>query len=196
MTFALPAEQEDFVKRNSRFMEVLPSLENRLNQVFLRRFESADQAPKVVFFLGRLIAKDFHEILLNCANGYGMAGLKLLRPMFEATMTAIYLTHRPDEAKTFLEYHYVHQRRGLKIAESVGVDLSDCVPKGQQEEIEAKYQAIKDHYRQVCPKCGAGRILDTLAVGHDNGSCHEPTACHRDGGPRGLGFLGSGRDGV
>ncbi len=65
--------------------------------------------------------------------------------------------HRPEEAETFLEYHFVHQRRGLKIAESVGVDLSQALPKEQQADIEVKYQAIKDRYRQVCPKCGDSR---------------------------------------
>jgi hypothetical protein len=155
--FGIPQEEQDFLGRNSRFMEVLPRLEARLNQILIRTFETSDAAQKVVFFLGRLIAEDFHEILLVCANGYGHAGLKLIRPMFEATVTAFYLMRHPEEAEAFLEYDFVHQRKGLKIAESVGVDLSEAVPKDQQAKIEAKYQEIKEHYRQVCPKCGESR---------------------------------------
>jgi len=157
ITFGVPAEQEDFAKRNSRFFEILPKFEERLNQVLVRQFETGDTAQKVVFFLGRLIAEDFHEILLIAANGYGMAGLRLFRSMFEANVTAMYLTQHPAEAETFLDYHYVHRRKGLQIAKSLGVDLSDRVPREQQVEVEAKYQEIKSHYRQVCPKCGESR---------------------------------------
>lgn len=44
--------------------------------------EHPDEAPakNAVFFLGRLLAEDFMEMFLNCAYGYGFAGLKLLRP--------------------------------------------------------------------------------------------------------------------
>jgi hypothetical protein len=109
----------------------------------------------VVYMLGRLALEDFQEIMLVCANGYGMAGLKLLRPMFEATITARYLRLHPEEAAIFLRYHYVHRRKTLKIAESVGVDLSDRYSQSQIDEIESMYQEIKGHYRQVaCNDCG------------------------------------------
>jgi len=155
-SFGIPAEQSDFVQRNARFMEVLPRLTERSNQILIRTLTEPDQAHSVVFYLGRLVIEDFMEILLNCANGYGMAGLKLVRPMLEATVTALYLTQHPEEAEAFLKYHLVHQRKTLKIAESVGIDLSDRIPQTQQREIEEQYQLIRGRYRQVtCPECGS-----------------------------------------
>ena len=155
-SFGIASEQNSFSERNSRFMEIFPRLTNQSNQILIRTLTAPDEAHSVVFYLGRLVVEDFMEILLNCANGYGMAGLKLLRPMFEATVTALYLTKHPEEAKAFLDYHTVHQRKGLKLAESVGVDLADRIPKTQQAEIEARYQQVRDLYRQVkCPECGA-----------------------------------------
>jgi hypothetical protein len=95
-----------------------------------------------------------------CSNGYGMAGLKLLRPMFEATVTARYLRMNPAETPLFLEYHHVHQRKFLKLAEQNGVDLSDRVSATQRDEIEADYQRVRQHYRQVvCDDCGGEREL-------------------------------------
>ena len=94
VTFGLPEEQNQFCVRNARFLEVLPQLRARIDQVLSREFTPEDKAQIVVFVLGRLIVEDFMEILLNCANGYGMAGLKLLRPMFEALVTALYLARQ------------------------------------------------------------------------------------------------------
>ncbi len=79
------------------------------------------------------------EILLCCANGYGMAGMKLLRPMFEGVVAALYVANHPEEAEAFLEYHVVHQRKIQKVAESAGVDLSVVIPAEQQDAIELKY---------------------------------------------------------
>lgn len=160
ITFGLPEEQADFVRRNAKFFEVWPRLQDDINRVFVRQFTPHDVAQTVVFTLGRLAVEDFMEILLVCGNGYGMAGLKLLRPMFEATITARYIGQNPAEAPTFLEYHYVHQRKALNLAASVGVDLSARVPPAQQAEVEKAYQAIKHQYRQiVCDDCGTEREL-------------------------------------
>ncbi len=154
MQFGLAHEHADFERRNATFVEVLPRLQETSRRAFIGEFQH-DTAQMVVYMLGRLALEDFQEIMLVCANGYGMAGLKLLRPMFEATITARYLRLHPEEAAIFLRYHYVHRRKTLKIAESVGVDLSDRYSQSQIYEIESMYQEIKGHYRQVaCNDCG------------------------------------------
>lgn len=159
MQFGLPAEQADFERRNAAFLEVLPRLQEACRRAYIGEFKY-DTAQMVVYLLGRLALEDFQEIMLVCANGYGMAGLKLLRPMFETMITARYLRLHPEEASIFLEYHYVHRRKTLKLAESVGVDVSNQYSQSQREEIERVYQEIKGHYRQVvCDDCGTEREL-------------------------------------
>jgi len=160
MTFGFPEEQQEFQERNPRFVEVLPAFKERIDQVVSREFMPANLAQRIVFGLGKLAAEDFMEILLNCANGYGMAGLKLLRPMFEVTVTAMYLARHEDEVEQFMDYHYVHQRKSLMIAADVGADLGAIVTEAQRRAVEEAYQAVRPRYRQViCAKCQTEREL-------------------------------------
>ena len=160
ITIGLPEEQADFARRNVRFFEVWPRLRDTIDRAFFRQFTPSDAAQKVIFTLGRLAVEDFMEIMVVCGNGYGMAGLKLLRPMFEATVTARYLRENPAEAEAFLEYYYVHQRKALRLAETVGIDLSAQISQAQRDEVEKTYQGIRHRYRQVvCDDCGSEREL-------------------------------------
>src|SRR6266849_4455929 len=117
ITFGLPNEQADFVTRNAPFIEVLPRLTQRINEILAQRTFARDPraaaeseedwqrrvlAQRLVFFLGRLAVEDFMEILLLCGNGYGMAGLKLLRSMFEGVITGIYIARHHEEANAFV----------------------------------------------------------------------------------------------
>jgi len=175
MMFGLAEEQQHFRERNLKFIEVFPRISNRMDQMFGRAFKSPNKIQQMVFTFGCVIVEDFREILLNCANGYGIAGLKLLRPMFEATVTSIYLARHPEELEAFLEYDCVHQRKGLQHAESLGIDVSRWLSKDEQIEIEANYKAIRGRYRQVCPKCGHSREqpswtkMDPIAMARDIG---------------------------
>jgi hypothetical protein len=171
VTFGLPGEQANFVARNAPFLEVLPRLTARINESLALRTLTPDPraateseedwqrrvaAHRLVFFLGRLAAEDFMEILLLCANGYGMAGLKLLRSMFEGVITGIYIARHPEEAQAFFGYHTIHQRRFLRAAATAGIDLSQIVPTAEQERIEEQYLSSRDSYRQTrCPECDA-----------------------------------------
>ncbi len=171
VTFGVPREQEDFARRNSKFLDVLPKLTHRINEILATRTVHPDPrtegepeeawqnrliAQRLVFFLGRLAAEDFMEILLQCANGYGMSGLKLLRPMFEGVVTGFYIARHPDRAKAFMGYHTVHQRKFLRIAEAAGIDLSAIIPPAEQARIEAEYRESRDAYRMMkCPECDA-----------------------------------------
>ena len=171
VTFGVPSEQEDFARRNSKFLDVLPKLTHRINEILATRtvhpdprtasepeeaWQSRLVAQRLVFFLGRLAAEDFMEILLQCANGYGVSGLKLLRPMFEGVITGLYIARHPDQAKVFMGYHTVHQRKFLKIAEAARIDLSAIIPPAEQARIEAEYRDSRDAYRTMkCPECDA-----------------------------------------
>ena len=171
VTFGVPREQGDFARRNAKFLDVLPKLTRRIDEILATRTFQPDPRPegvpeeewrshlaaqRLVFFLGRLAAEDFMEILLQCANGYGMSGLKLLRPMFEGVVTSLYIAQHPDQAKTFMGYHTVHQRKFLNVAKAAGIDLSAIVPSEEQARIEAEYRASRDTYRTMkCPECDA-----------------------------------------
>jgi hypothetical protein len=81
--FGREEEWQDFERRHLRFVARFEELQGIINAVVSRDVESADPADRLIFFLGRQAVEDFLEIFLNVGNGYGVAGLKLLRPMFE-----------------------------------------------------------------------------------------------------------------
>jgi hypothetical protein len=199
-TFGVPDEQTDFASRNVAFLDVLPALMKRINELLAQRswlpaprgddeteeeFGQRTAAQRLVFFLGRLVAEDFMEILLLCANGYGFAGLRLLRSMFEAVVTGLYVARHPDKATAFLGYHTIHERKFIKSAEAAGIDLSQLIPEAEQTRIEREYQATKDRYRQMkCPECDAvlGDVswtkMDPIAMARELGLHQLAVQCY------------------
>ncbi len=153
-----PDEWRAFPERLAAFVEALPRLRRLSERVFIRQFQVENPAQYVVFVLGRLAVEDFLEILLLSGNGYGVAGLKLLRGMFERLVTARYLTLHPDQAEEFLGYHYVHQRRLINHARTADIDLRGKLTDQQVAGIEANYQRVREKYTEVvCANCGSTR---------------------------------------
>jgi hypothetical protein len=106
MHFSQPDEERLFNERHSQLLELLPSLNDTLDNVF-KHTVMADRQGLTVFMLGRRCANDFSEILLLASNGYGFAALQILRSMFEKLVDARYLHEHPKEVDNFWDYHLV-----------------------------------------------------------------------------------------
>src|SRR6266446_4549512 len=104
--FSQPDEERSFNDRHSKFLELLPSFNDAIDNVF-KHTVMADREGLTVFMLGRRCANDFSEILLLASNGYGFAALQLLRGMFEKLVDARYLHEHPKEVDNFWDYHLV-----------------------------------------------------------------------------------------
>jgi hypothetical protein len=104
--FSQPEEERLFNERHSKFLELLPSFNDSLDNVF-KHTVMADRKGLTVFMLGRRCANDFSEILLLASNGYGFAALQILRSMFEKLVDARYLHEHPTEVDNFCDYHLV-----------------------------------------------------------------------------------------
>jgi hypothetical protein len=129
-----------------------------MDEVVSRRFATDNVADKVVFFLGGLAVEDFVEILLNAGNGYGVAALKLLRPMFERVITMMHLIRHPEEVQDFLDYHHVHLRKTVNHIKAAGDDPAKYFSAEQLTEIETNYQAVKPRFlEEICKRCGTTR---------------------------------------
>lgn len=112
--FWIPAEWKAFQESHPVFVEKIPLLFETSHKFFRRKVPaSAPYADKAVFHLGMLCFEDFKEILLLCANGFGIGGQKTLRGLYEKTITADYLSTHPDEAKKFVAYTWVYMKRDL-----------------------------------------------------------------------------------
>lgn len=130
------------------FREALARLKAMLEAAFLRAVDADDVAKFTIFGLGRLAVEDFFEILLLAVNGYGFGSLKLLRPLYERVVTAVYLMRHPDEAQDFVDFAYVNQRKLLNHAKDGGVDVTKYATPEQLAELEAEYQRVKDRFRR------------------------------------------------
>ena len=104
--FTQPEEERLFNERHSQLLELLPTLNDTLDNVF-KHTVMADRAGLTVFMLGRRCANDFSEILLLGSNGYGFAALQILRSMFEKLVDARYLNKHQKEVEEFWDYHLI-----------------------------------------------------------------------------------------
>jgi hypothetical protein len=113
-----------FDQRHPHWQGVMTRLHAVINLAFTRTHGvMANDIDKFVYFYGNLVAEDFMELFLMAANGYGYGALKLLRPMFEHTVTLRYLHDNPDKLQAFMNYDAVQQYKLVKqFADTFGTD--------------------------------------------------------------------------
>jgi hypothetical protein len=61
----------------------------------------------ILFSLGLFCWDDYQEVLLMAAHGRGFGALKVLRGMYERTVTLAYLHKNPDESFDFYLYEHI-----------------------------------------------------------------------------------------
>ena len=160
LTFGDPKEWKDFEKRNLRFIQRYPQLQKAITIAFNRNTAFEEPIDKFIFMFGRLCVEDFSEIAVCCGNGYGHAGQKLLRGLYERAVTLRYLHEHPEEIEDFLDYYHVSQRK-LKIACETTMGADTFTPE-QAAEIENEFAAVKEKFMVTdCEKCGTKRLNHT-----------------------------------
>lgn len=153
-------EWRDFNRRNARFLQRFGNLKNALAIAFSRSAESVEPVDRMIFYLGRLCAEEFNEILLLAGNGYGIGAFKLLRGMYERSVTAHHLHLHPELIEDFLEYYWVAQRKEVKaIVESFGADVLDAA---LVKEVEDNFKRVESRFMVTdCAVCGTKRLNHT-----------------------------------
>ena len=81
------------------------------------------------------------ELFLMAVNGYGFAAMKLLRSMYEHTVTLKYLHQNPDELQAFFDFDRVQQYK--QITDTFG---EGALPQETAARIERKYEEVKDKF--------------------------------------------------
>lgn len=114
----------------------------------------ASPAERVVYFLGNACIEDFNEILQLGFNGYGIGALKLLRGLYERTITEAYLANNPEGADRFLDFGEVQRWRAV---EAVLHDFPQNPPLTEEQitDSRAAYERVKDSFMNKCGGCGA-----------------------------------------
>lgn len=170
--------QAVFLLENRDFLREYPELGSLETKIFIRaldqpseeEFEGIRKLPEnsapvvefedklsskvVVFYLGRIAADDFGEIVVLAGNGYGFGAHKVVRGMFERVVTAMYVARKPAEARVFAEQSAIDK---YKLWERT-VTAFPAMAKGVSEEDLRALRESSDAARKrlktsVCPKC-------------------------------------------
>src|SRR5260370_34108500 len=121
------AAQERFLRENQAFVHECEEIFSLVHKIFIRTLVSPspeeeqriehlpdDSAPakeffnkvmaeRSVFYLGRIAADDFSELLTLAGNGYGLGALKSLRSVYEHTVSAELIAKNPSESENFAD---------------------------------------------------------------------------------------------
>src|SRR5205823_9017460 len=131
------------------FLNEYPELSKLLGKVFLRTLNEppdeelkaidglADDVPRVIafednvlanrviFYLGRIAADDFGEIINLAGNGRGLGAYKILRGMYERIVTATFISRNPSEARRFMEEEAIQKWKLWQSALKVTPEIKD-----------------------------------------------------------------------
>ncbi|SRR6266404_5755631 len=139
--------QIKFAARNERLPQLL-NCPKDLTRFVLNTPEPQSTADHLIIELGSIITEDLVEIVTLCHNGFINGAMKILRGMFERTVTLIYLDQHPNEAEAFENYHYIDL---YKIAaELERIHPGKFLTREQFDEIKAKRDEVKEKYLVKC----------------------------------------------
>lgn len=146
--FGSPAKWEGFARRHPEFREAMPRLHHLMEGAFIRTFHVGIGEPSVaeesIFYLGRLCVEDFSEILLVCGNGYGIAGKKLLRGLYERVLTGWYLHLHPAEARDFKDHWNIQRYKNAVALRAVYGD--DFLNEQQMAFLKERADEVKERF--------------------------------------------------
>ncbi|MGO9125003.1 MAG: DUF5677 domain-containing protein [Terriglobales bacterium] len=158
--YGFPDECKKFDERNPEFYPGLARLVDALNLAFTRIHDNPNVTDRFIYLFGRMCVEDFMEIVLVSMHGYGAAAMKLLRSMYEHTVTLRYLFEHPDGINTFMDYYHVQQDKLMRpMLETFGQGI---LAAETIAEVKRKAQAVKDKFMVIdCVKCGTKRLNHT-----------------------------------
>ncbi len=135
------------------FVEVFHAAFRGLRQLVLETTPAEDDdAGMLVIELMMASRPDFDDIMLLCSKDRHWGALKLLRGLFERTVTLKYLAQNPTEAQAFLAFDAMDWKLILSgIEKRHGIKANS----GTLERIEAAAKDLREKFRQEpCAVCG------------------------------------------
>lgn len=157
--YGFPDECRKFDDRHPLWQEIMTNLERTLNIAFTRVQVMDGSADKLVYFFGRVCLEDFMEILLVSYHGYGVAASKLVRSMYEHTVTLRYLHEHPAKVETFIDYYQVQNDKLIgRLVETFGDNIlpAEVIAEARRKAAEVK----QDFMVPVCDHPGAKMRLN------------------------------------
>jgi len=101
--------QASFVERHRDFASLMELLKRTCEAA--HKVGPMHRGDLVMYSLVRLVIEDFNEVILLAANGTTTGAMKILRGMFERTVTVCYLEKHLQDIDLFVDYWAVSERR-------------------------------------------------------------------------------------
>jgi hypothetical protein len=158
--YGFPDEWKAFATRNLEFTRRFENIAKAIDITFQRIHQTTGPTERTIYFLGRLGVEEFMEILLLCANGYGIGAQKLIRGMYERAVTARYLFKHPEETDNYLAFHRVTDH---KLMVAIQSSMNPGVFSQEQvEKIKRDFEAVKGRFTIAdCRTCKTTRLNHT-----------------------------------
>jgi hypothetical protein len=163
--YGFPDEWKSFANRHLEFTRRFENIAKAIDVAFQRIHQTTSPLERTIYFLGRLGVEEFMEILLLCANGYGIGAQKLIRGMYERAVTARYLFKHPEQIDNYLAWHRVTDYK-IFVATQSGKSSEVFSFKPELiEKIKANFEAVKERFmvpacQEDCEKCRTARRLN------------------------------------
>lgn len=144
-------ELEAFDARHPGLRPALNRLQAKLGEAFLRTLTPRPDRSKdlqvAIFCLGHQAADDFFDVVLLAAHGYGFGAVKMLRPLFERVVTALYLMDAPSsELEAFNKYADIDAWHLLKWAQVAGIDPAAFMSAEELAQAKEAYERVKPDF--------------------------------------------------
>lgn len=148
--YGFPDAASAFNQRHPHWQDVMCRLHGTINLAFTRSLSvPVNDIEKFVYFYGNLVAEDFMELFLMAASNYGYGALKLLRSMYEHTVTLKYLHDNPDKLQSFMKYDAVQWHKLVKqFADTFGTN--NPLPAETIAGAEQRYSEVKEEFLIKC----------------------------------------------
>ncbi|MGH9535720.1 MAG: DUF5677 domain-containing protein [Terriglobales bacterium] len=136
--FGFPEFWPEFEGHFGPLFPALHGVEQALNGVVDRAYESVDGWQRAVLNLGRLNGEAMEELIILAANGCGPGAMKILRSILEYTVDAEYLRQNPAQFSNYSDWGDVERWR---LYESLRSNAQTTYPAIGAQEIARARQA-------------------------------------------------------
>ena len=135
--------------RHPHLNDALARVQTALQQGLFRELQTTADKRMLqitVFGLAHQAADDFYDVVLLATHGYGIGAQKMLRPLYERVVTALYLIAHPTEVQDFNDYADIDAWHVLTSAKRVGVDPVSVMGQERYDQVEKAYKEAETRF--------------------------------------------------
>ena len=134
----------DVATRYHDFFDELQEIERTVNEVFAE--PAADLRQRVCRHLAKMIANSFSSVVFLGSHGFGNDAMKIVRSMFEASITAAHLNRNPADVQEYFEYRWIVHHRRLEYMREFAPELLERLDPLTVERGEREYARVSSRF--------------------------------------------------